>query len=98
MPGERNPRSGVGWLTLGEKRVRDEYRALLIETLKEYMEEEWLLEVPTPLLREMVEYVELDIQSKNVAASSSPAAEASQNDATADSGDEDSLIDEDEIE
>lgn len=93
MPGGKDPGSGVGQLTWGEKRVRVEYRGMLIDTMKGYMEEEWLLEVPTPLLREMVEYVEVDIQSKNVAASL-PVAEASRNDTAGHSSDEDSLIDE----
>lgn len=84
-PSGRNPRSGVEQLTLDEKRVADRYRAMLIETMKEYMDEDWISEVPTSLLREMLKYVEIELQSRAVAAQA-PGAEASQNDARPNSG------------
>ena len=89
-PGGRNPRSGVEQLTLDEKRVADRYRAMLMETMKEYMDEDWISEVPPPLLREMVRYVEVELQSKPVAS----VAEVSQNDVTPHSSGDDSWIDE----
>lgn len=96
-PSGRNPRSGVEQLTLDEKRVADRYRAMLTETLKEYMDEDWISEVPTSLLREMLRYVEIESQSRAIAAQA-PGAEASQNDATTNSSGDDSLIDEEVIE
>ena len=96
-PSGRNPRSGVEQLTLDEKRVADRYRAMLTETMKEYMDEDWISEVPTSLLREMLRYVEIESQSRATAAQA-PVAEASQNDATTNSSGDDSLIDEEVIE
>ncbi len=92
-PGGKNPRSGVGELTVDEKRVRDRYREMLVDVMKEYVEEEWLLEVPTSLLREMVDFVGVEIRSKSVARQAS-AAGGSQNAATVDLSDKDSLVDE----
>ena len=92
-PSGRNPRSGVGQLTLDEKRVADRYRAMLMEIMKEYMDEEWIQELPTSLLRETVRYVAVEVQSKPVAAQAS-VAETFQNDGTAESSGDDSLIDE----
>ena len=79
--GGRNPWSGVGQLTLNEKRVADRYRTMLIDRIKGYMDEEWIPTAPTSLLKEMVRYVEIEIQNEPVAAQT-PAAKASQNDTT----------------
>ncbi len=92
-PGGGNPRSGVGGLTVDEKRVRDRYREMLVEVVKEYVGEEWLLEVSTSLLREMVGFVEVEIRSQSVASQAS-AAEGCQNAAAVDLRDEDSLVEE----
>ena len=92
----RNPRSGVGQLTLDEKRVADRYRAMLIDRIKGYMDEEWILTAPTSLLKEMVRYVEIEIQNGPVAAHT-PAVEVSHNDAAVRSSSNDLLIDEEVI-
>lgn len=92
-PVGKNPRSGVEQLTLVEQNVRDGYRMGLIEVMEQFMEEAWLLDMPTSLLREMVKYTELYLQSEAVTTQAS-AAEASENDAIAGSDDEESLIDE----
>lgn len=92
-PSGRNPRSGVEHLTLDEKRVADRYRGLLKETMKDYMDEDWISEVPTSLLREMLRFVGMELQSRAIAAPA-PDAEASQNDATPNSSGDESLIDE----
>lgn len=81
-------------LTQGEKRVRDQYRVGLIDIMIEFMEEDWLLDVPTSLLREMVEYVEVELQRESLAAGTL-AAKESRDDATAESSDDGTLIDED---
>ena len=91
--GRRNPRSGVGQLTLDEKRVADRYRAMLMDRMKGYMDEDWIPTAPTSLLKEMVRYVEIEIQNEPVAAQT-PAAEASQNGAAFRSSSDDLLIDE----
>lgn len=93
-PAGKDPRSGVEHLTQGEKRVRDQYRVKLIEIMTEFMEEDWLLDVPTSLLREMVEYVEVELQRESLAAEAL-AAKETRDDATAESSDDDTLIDED---
>lgn len=67
--GGGNPRSGVGQLTLDEKNVAERYRGMLMETMKEYIDEDWLIQAPTSLLREMVRYVEVELQNEPVAAS-----------------------------
>ena len=95
-PSGKDPRSGVEHLTLGEKRVRDQYRVKLMEIMTEFMEEDWLLDVPTSLLREMVEYVEVELQRESVAAEVLAAKETrNECDATAELSDADTLIDED---
>ena len=91
--GRGNPRSGVGQLTLDEKRVADRYRAMLTDKIKGYMDEEWILTAPTSLLKEMVRYVEIEIQNESVA-TPTPAAEVSHNDAKVRSSSDDLLIDE----
>ena len=93
-PVGKDPRSGVECLTQGEKRVRDQYRVGLIDIMIEFMEEDWLLDVPTSLLREMVEYVEVELQRESLAAGTL-AAKESRDDATAESSDDGTLIDED---
>ena len=93
-PGGKNPWSGVVQRTLDEKRVADRYRAMLVETMMEYMDKGWLLDVPTSLLREMVEYVDVESQRSNSVAAQGLAVEVFQNDGKAGSSDEDSLIDE----
>ena len=40
---------------MDERLVADWYRALLAETMREYMDEEWLFETPRAQLREMGE-------------------------------------------
>ena len=94
--GRRNPRSGVGQLTLDEKRVADRYRAMLMDRMKVYMDEDWIPTAPTSLLKEMVRYVDIEIQNEPVAAQT-PAAEASQNGAILCSSSDDLLIDEEVI-
>ena len=94
--GGRNPRSGVGQLTLDEKRVADRYRAMLIDRIKGYMDEEWISTAPTSLLKEMVRYMEIEIQNEPMAAHT-PAAEVSHNDAAVRSSSNDLLIDEEVI-
>lgn len=95
--GGRNPRSGVGQLTLDEKRVADRYRAMLIDRIKEYMDEEWISTAPTSLVKEMVRYVEIEIQNEPRIAQTQ-AVEVSHNDAAIRSSSDDMLIDEDVIE
>lgn len=85
-PRGKNPQSGVMQWTLPEKRVCDGYRESLMEGMEEYMDNKWLVGMPTPLLREMAEYVELEIQSEG--------AETPSNDATAVSSEGDSFVDE----
>ena len=94
--GGRNPRSGVGQLTLDEKRVADRYRTMLMDRIKGFMDEEWVSTAPTSLLKEMVRYVEIEIQDEPVAAQT-PAAEVSHNDAAVRSSSDDLLIDEEVI-
>ena len=89
-PGGRNPRSGVGLLTVEERRVAERYRAMLVERMKEYMDEEWILTAPTSLLRGMVRYVDLELQSE----SQEPAAVATRSDAAVESSSDVSLVDE----
>ena len=78
--GGRNPRSGVGQLTLDEQRVADRYRTMLMDRMKGVMDEEWIPTAPTSLLKEMVRYVEIEIQNEPVAAQT-VAAKVSHNDA-----------------
>ena len=78
--GGMNPWSGVGQLTLNEKRVAARYRTMLIDRIRGCMDEEWISTAPTSLLKEMVKYVEIEIQNEPVAAQT-PAAKASENDA-----------------
>ena len=93
-PRGKDPRSGVEQLTQGEKKVKDEYRGRLIEIMTEFMDEDWLEDVPTSLLRGMVEYVEVELQSESFAAEAL-AEEESRDDAAAESSGGDTLIDED---
>ena len=94
--GGRNPRSGVGQLTLDEKCVAARYRAMLTDRIKEYMDEEWISTAPTSLLKEMLRYVDIEIRNEPVAAKT-PAAEESHNDAAVRSSSNDLLIDEEVI-
>ena len=94
--GGRNPRSGVGQLTLDEKRVADRYRTMLMDRIKEFMDEEWISTAPTSLLKEMVRYVEIETQNKPVAAQTS-AVEVSHNDTPVRSSRNDLTIDEEVI-
>ena len=91
--GGRNPRSGVGQLTLDEKRVADRYRMMLMDRMKGFMDEEWISTAPTSLLKEMVRYVEIEIQNKPVAAQTS-ATEVSHTDTAVCSSKDDLLLDE----
>lgn len=94
-PGGMSPRSGVGQLTLDQKSVRDRYRNLIIEMMKEYMEENWLLDAPTSLLREMLEYVQVALQRESLPAQVSAVEELGNIvSAFSSSSDENSLIDE----
>ena len=94
--GGRNPRSGVGQLTLDEKCVADRYRAMLTDRIKEYMDEEWIPTAPTSLLKEMLRYVDIEIQNKPVAAKTT-AAGKSHNDGAVRSSSDDLLIDKEMI-
>ncbi len=78
---------------LGEKRVAGRHRTLLVDTLKLCMDEEWLVQMPTSLLRQMVGYVEMEVLGESVPVQRS-AAEASRNDAIADSKDGDAAKEE----
>ena len=89
--GGRNPRSGVGQLTLDEKRVADRYRGMLVDKIKGYVVEEWILKAPTSLLKEMARYVEIEIQNEPVTAQT-PAAEVPYNDAAVRSISDDLLM------
>lgn len=51
------PRTGVGQ-TVPEQVVHDRYRALHMDVLKQYVDEEWLVHMPMPQLREMVRLYE----------------------------------------
>ena len=51
------PRTGVGQ-TVPEHVVHDRYRALSTGRLKELVDGEWLVHMPMPQLREMVQVVE----------------------------------------
>ena len=93
-PVGKDPRSGVEHLTQGEKRVRDQYRERLIDIMTEFMDEDWLLDMSTSLLREMVEYVEVELQRESLAAEAL-AAKETRDDAAAESSDDGTLIDED---
>lgn len=57
------PRTGVGQ-TVPEQTVHDRYRALIIKKLKGLMDKEWLVHMPMPQLREMLQAVE-DRQARN---------------------------------
>lgn len=48
-----DPRTVVGQ-TVPEQVVQDRYRALLVDRLKEYVDEKWLVHVPMKQLREML--------------------------------------------
>ena len=51
------PRTGVGQ-TVPEQDVHDRYRALHVDLLKRHVDEDWLVHMPMPQLREMVRLVE----------------------------------------
>ena len=59
-----------------------------MEILEGYVGEEWVVDLPTSLLREMVRYVEFWAESDGAAA------DAAEDEVMAGSGDEGSLIDE----
>ena len=53
------PRTGVGQ-TVPESVVHDSYRALTVKMLKGHIEEDWLVHMPMPQLRELLSIVQND--------------------------------------